>query len=268
VSPKKNALQHGIEAAAGEIILLTDADCAAPDKWISGMIRYFDDDVGLVAGFSPLIVKDGKEGVFSDFLYTDALALAVSSAGWIGIGKGLTCAGRNLAYRKSLFEEIGGFEKIKHYISGDDDLLMHLAAKETDWKFRYTLGEDVIVPTYVDPGIGAYVNQRTRHASKYKFYPLRVKAAAVVVFLFYLSIVMLPVYMIFSGNFLWAYIFIFYGKAVTEFTTMKIGAGKLGVDFSLKSFLAALFIHPFLIVVFSILGARGKFNWKGKEFRQ
>ncbi len=268
VSPKKNALQKGIDGSTGEIILLTDADCAPPSKWIREMVKYFENDVGLVAGFSPLKVRGNKTGIFIDFLYTDALALAVSSAGWMGIGRGLTCAGRNLAYRKKLFDEVGGFEKIKHYISGDDDLLMHLASKETDWKFRYALGEDVIVPTFVDTGFGMYVNQRTRHASKYKFYPAGVKAAAAIVFLFYFSIVSFPVYMAVSWDFLWAYPWIFGGKAVTEFLTMKTGAAKLGVKFRLKSFLTALFIHPFFIVLFSILGVRGKFRWKGMDFRQ
>ena len=38
-SPKKFALQKGIEASKGEIILTTDADCVPKPGWISGMVK-------------------------------------------------------------------------------------------------------------------------------------------------------------------------------------------------------------------------------------
>ena len=37
MTPKKNALTKGIEAAVGEIIVLTDADCRVKKLWVSSM---------------------------------------------------------------------------------------------------------------------------------------------------------------------------------------------------------------------------------------
>ena len=34
LSPKKNALTHGVNIANGEIIAVTDADCRAPIRWL------------------------------------------------------------------------------------------------------------------------------------------------------------------------------------------------------------------------------------------
>ena len=38
LGPKKNALQSGIRASTGSIIITTDADCTPPEKWISTMV--------------------------------------------------------------------------------------------------------------------------------------------------------------------------------------------------------------------------------------
>ena len=54
IAPKKHALSTGISHAQGEILLFTDADCIPGPNWIKSIISYYEPDVGLVAGFSPL----------------------------------------------------------------------------------------------------------------------------------------------------------------------------------------------------------------------
>ena len=57
-SPKKYALQKGIEASKGEIILTTDADCVPKPGWISGIVKtYSDDKIGMVVGYSPITLR-------------------------------------------------------------------------------------------------------------------------------------------------------------------------------------------------------------------
>jgi len=266
-SPKKYALTAGIDAAKGEIICTTDADCIPPPAWVSTMISYFEDGIGMVVGYSPLIVKGGSP-FFAQYLYIDSLALAVVAAGGIGCGTGWTCAGRNLAYRKSVFYEVGGYEKVKHQVSGDDDLLMHMILTETNWKLRYAMGGNAAVPSIMQPGMDRYVNQRTRHASKFREYPALVKTAAFTVFLFYCSLGLYPVYMLAAWNFLPVYALMIAAKFMAEYITVRRGSQTLGATFGLSSFLRAFFIHPFLIVLFSIRGARGKFTWKDRAYHQ
>ncbi|MFC1730089.1 glycosyltransferase [candidate division KSB1 bacterium] len=271
-SPKKYALTAGIGAAQGKIICTTDADCIPPPGWISALVGYFDDETGMVAGYSPLVVKDGS-AIFAKYLAIDALSLAAASAGGLGWGVGLTCAGRNLAYRKSVFEEVGGFEDVKEQISGDDDLLMHLVQSKTGWKVRYATDRNAVVPSIVQPGISRYFNQRTRHASKFRIYPFRVQAVSMMIFLFYLAIGTYPLYMLITGAFLSVYAVMLAGKALVEYPAIRRGSRLLGADstaerqqFGTGTFLFAFFVHPLLIVLFSILGTRGRFTWKGREF--
>ena len=55
ISPKKNAIQKGIDASDGEIIMTTDADCSPPEGWISGIVSHYNDEsIGMVAGYAPL----------------------------------------------------------------------------------------------------------------------------------------------------------------------------------------------------------------------
>ncbi|MFC1477081.1 glycosyltransferase [candidate division KSB1 bacterium] len=266
-SPKKYALTKGIQKADGEIIVTTDADCVPPPAWVSAMVRYFEEDVGMVMGFSPLIVQNGGR-LFSEYLYIDAMSLAIVAAGGTGWNTGWTCTGRNLAYRRSVFHEVGGYEEVKDQISGDDDLLLHLVLQKTGWKVRYAAGSDPVVPSYLQPGFGSFVNQRTRHASKFRVYPLYVKVTALCIFLFYLSLGAYPVVMAAARQVFPVFVLMLGVKFLLEFLTIRRGAGVLAGRFSVKTFLYAFFVHPFLIVLFSIRGARGKFTWKDRAFHQ
>jgi len=266
-SPKKYALAQGIAAARGDIICTTDADCAPPPGWVRAIVRCFADDVGMVAGFSPLIVQNGGR-FFTDFLYIDSLSLAIVAAGGIGWGTGWTCSGRNLAYRKAVFHEVGGYESVKDQISGDDDLLMHLVLTKTSWKLRFAAGADATIPSKVVPGKRRYARQRTRHASKFRVYPAHVKTAALAVFLFYCAIGLYPLYMLAALQALPVYGVMLAGKFLAELPVLVRGSRVLAGRFDFVTFLKAFFIHPVLIVVFSILGARGRFTWKGREFNQ
>lgn len=57
-SPKKSALQAGINSSGGELLLLTDADCRVQPTWIETIVRYFDEDVALVLGGSELLTHE------------------------------------------------------------------------------------------------------------------------------------------------------------------------------------------------------------------
>jgi cellulose synthase/poly-beta-1,6-N-acetylglucosamine synthase-like glycosyltransferase len=261
-SSKKYALSQGIHSAQGEIILTTDADCVPPTTWVSEMVTYFDDTTGFIAGFSPHYHKRYQRGIISSFLYMDSLGLAAASAGGIGRGTAWTCAGRNLAYRKSAFEEVGGFESVKHIISGDDDLLMFLIQRKTKWKLRFAIGQNAVVPTYSDLTVKGFIHQRMRHSSKFFVHPPLVKASALAIVLFYSAFLLYPVYMLSTFQWVWSYLFIAGSKYVIENITLKRAANLFGASFHLNQFLPAFILHPLVIVIFGILGSAGKTKWK------
>jgi cellulose synthase/poly-beta-1,6-N-acetylglucosamine synthase-like glycosyltransferase len=180
---KKHALALGIAQSKGEILLFTDADCLPPITWISALIKGFDKNVGLVAGYSPysLVPRSLSPGRFQlssflrDFVYYEEFKGAAWSAGSIGWNLEWLCTGRSLAYRRSVYDEVGGFENIKQSASGDDDLFLQMVRRKTSWQTRYVTSPSSFVPTYPPRSFREFVEQRTRHfsAGKYFTFPMK-----------------------------------------------------------------------------------------------
>jgi len=184
---KKNALQAGIKTAKNEILAFTDADCVAQPSWLSEISKHFTDNVGVVAGYSPNTFSSGNT-LFNSFLHYEELKNSLWAAAGTGLNNAFMCTGRNLAYRKKVFEQVGGYEKIKHSVSGDDDLFIQLVQKETDWKVRYMTSPQSFVHTFPPESFKQFVNQRIRHISASKYYPLKIKTVYAASHSFILSI--------------------------------------------------------------------------------
>jgi cellulose synthase/poly-beta-1,6-N-acetylglucosamine synthase-like glycosyltransferase len=181
---KKNALRAGIEESRGEVLCFTDADCCPPPTWLEELAGHFEPDVGLVAGYSPYqipinasgsgIIRALKKSFFSFIAYEEFRA-AIWSAASIGLNAGWLCTGRNLAYRRAVYDQLGGFEKIKMSVSGDDDLFLQLVRRNTDWNIRYAVSPRSYVPTIPPANLPAFIEQRKRHFSAAKYFSLPMK---------------------------------------------------------------------------------------------
>jgi cellulose synthase/poly-beta-1,6-N-acetylglucosamine synthase-like glycosyltransferase len=127
-STKKLALTLAAKAAQYEYLLLTDADCVPEsDHWISEMMAGFQSSIEIVLGFSPYFYEKGHVNrlVRYDTLFNSLHYLGAALCGHPYMG-----VGRNLAYRKSLFFESGGFTHLMNSRAGDDDLFVnHVATK-------------------------------------------------------------------------------------------------------------------------------------------
>lgn len=262
MAPKKWALDTGIRHSLGEIILTTDADCIVRPGWISAMVRYFENDVGIVAGFSPLD-RFLSSSFLQRLIALDALALAGIAAGSFGVGYPLTCTGRNLAYRKSVFRQVGGFEAIGHFTSGDDDLLLHRIRRKTDWKCRYAVDPDSVVSSKPPTTMKAFFSQRTRHASKGRHYDAVLKIGLIAVYLMnallLISAVLVRLWPLFIGVFL--------AKSLFEFVSIRKTALLFGQQKALMVFPIAALIHPLYILVFGLWGQFGNFKWKEDAYK-
>lgn len=125
-STKKLALTLAAKAAQYEWLLLTDADCCPESRhWISTMMAKADKDI--ILGFGPYFYEKGHVNrlVRYDTLFNGLHYLGAALCGHPYMG-----VGRNLAYRKSLFFESGGFTHLMTNRAGDDDLFVnHVATK-------------------------------------------------------------------------------------------------------------------------------------------
>lgn len=261
MAPKKNALNLGVSKSKGEILLFTDADCIPERDWIEKTLNYFTKEVGFVTGYSP---SQGK-GFFSLLAELDTLSLACVNAGTIALGFPMTCSGRNLAYRKEVFEEVGGFKKIANFISGDDDLFLHLVRDLTNWKIVFCPESSVL--TSPPTSIKAFFNQRIRHASKGKSYTLKTKILLGSVYLFNLLLFLSPILWLLDFINLEPTLKMLFVKTFVEFLVIFWGIQNWKSWKLIPIFPLMELLHIPYVTILGLLGQFLNFEWKEQKFK-
>ena len=259
---KKRALDLGIQHSRGEIILTTDADCVPKSSWIGGMIKYFEPGVGLVAGFSFTDKPGEKVTLVQKLRSLERLSVAAVADGSIGWEKGLTCTGQNLAYRKRAYYDVGGFSKIGHLRSGDDDLLIQLVDRETTWQKRYAISPDTYVRTVPPSGTEQFIQQEKRRTSKGFLYPPWLITSLCATYCFYVLLFVSLCFSFIYWNLFFVAWYVLGAKACGElFLLFKISALFNRRDL-LILFPVAEVIHIPYFIVFGLLGTVGTYTWK------
>lgn len=264
-SYKKLAITRAMEQASGDIIVTTDADCRMGVEWLATIIGYFEEK-GTYMVSSPVAYSEEKS-YFERLQTLEFLYLIGLGAAGIGNHSPTTCNGANLAYRRDLFYELGGFNGIDSLASGDDELFLHKVAEKYSRKIGFCKAEEAIVYTDAKATLSSFLSQRRRWASKStKYKDKRVVWLGVSVWLFNLSfiagfiqfIVDLPqIHVLFLVAF-----------------TMKILA-ELAFVYPLcrlinrRRLLLNLFplslIHALYFVYIGLAGNVGKYDWKGRK---
>jgi hypothetical protein len=220
-----------------------------------------------IAGFSPPLRAD-KKGIFlGNFALLDMVGVGVVSAGFLELGIPLTCTGRNLLYSRKVFAEVGGYERIKNFVSGDDDLLMHLIS-QNKYRCGYSWNPETVVPTEPPDSWRDFFQARLRHSSKSFSYPWRVK---LILFWIYLTH-LLPIVMIFWGIFslsvlkfsLVALLIKIFGDLllVQRFTR------KMGINVNWSFSVLASILHLFYVIIVPIFGNFRGFQWKDTHYHR
>ena len=165
LTAKKNAMAQAISMATGEIILCTDADCRVKPTWAECMVSWFLPDVGAVIGFSHLEPAADGSRFFQIMQTIDFLMLMTAAQGTANLGHAWAASGQNFAYRKKVYDEVGGFSKIGHRVSGDDVLFLQLIRKMTKWRIRFARNSKAHNRSRAELSASDFFHQRTRWAS-------------------------------------------------------------------------------------------------------
>jgi cellulose synthase/poly-beta-1,6-N-acetylglucosamine synthase-like glycosyltransferase len=136
---KTAALSQAIEKSKGEIIFTTDADCEVKPAWLKEMVRYYDDNTGVVNSYTVIEPKN----LYHGFQSYDWLYLLTVASGADGINNQLSCVGNNMSYRKTAYEEVGGYEKIKFSVT-EDFMLLKTIRNNTKWKVKFPVDEKIV----------------------------------------------------------------------------------------------------------------------------
>jgi len=165
-SGKKPALAQGIKAANHEVLLFTDADCCPASKeWLREMQKPIRGPIEIGLGFGPY---KKTTGFLNMFIRYEAFFTALQYFSFALAGHPYMGVGRNLIYKKELFDRAGGFVSHEHVMSGDDDLFINQVATKDNTCI--ILNDNTHV--YSDPVTTwfAYYRQKNRHLSTGRHY--------------------------------------------------------------------------------------------------
>jgi cellulose synthase/poly-beta-1,6-N-acetylglucosamine synthase-like glycosyltransferase len=260
-SHKKRAVHEGILSTTGEIIITLDADCRVGTNWLETMTNNLVPGIDLVAG--EVIVSGGGLAGLTDTL--EFTGIQMMASGFMNAGFPLTCNGANLAYRRSAFERVGGFENIGRMVSGDDDLLMQKIAEGDASRVTFITDKDSAVYTDAVGSFGEFYSRRARWASKITSYPS--KSAVALLGAFFIYFIAIPLCLALAVFGLFDAVTIAAGiglKIAGEFLLVYYGLIKIGRRRLILLFPFAEIVHiPYMIAV-NLKGVFGTFEWRGR----
>ena len=265
-SYKKKAIEKGIEAASGELIVTTDADCIPPANWLKTIAACKEENNAVF--IAAPVVFSTNNSLLQVFQSLDFLVLQGITAASVHKKIHSMCNGANLAYEKKAFEAVNGFSGIDTIASGDDMLLMHKIASQYPEQIHYLKTKDAIVTTSPMKTWRGFFNQRIRWASKAKNYDdKRITAVLLLVYLFNLSFLVLLV----AGFWCYYYWLYFAGlwiaKTIIEWPFLSSVAGFFEKKPLMKYFFFFQPLHIFYTIFSGLLGQFGRYEWKGRKVK-
>ncbi len=263
---KKEAINKGIESSIGDVIITTDADCRVGVDWLCEIAGQFRNErTSLVFGPVKFTLTTDS---FSLWQALEFAALQTTGAATLHLGFPTMCNGANMAYRKKVFYNIGGFRGNEHIASGDDEFLMHKVFHANPNAVKYLKSRYAMVVTTPLSDFNSFINQRRRWASKWEGYRIAYpRILAIVVFAANLSILAGAILAI-AGyiHFFW-FLALWIAKLIPEYLFSVVSAKFFRNRIAQKHFLILAVLYPVYAVFFGIAGRFGKYKWKGRDLK-
>lgn len=263
-SSKKKAIEAGVNAAKGELIVITDADCLPPSRWLENMASFYTEKVPVFIAAPVKFQHDGS--LLQLFQATDFMVLQGITAASTGANFHTMCNGANLAYTGTAFRSANGFAGIDAVASGDDMLLMYKIWKQHPTKVLYLKSEEAVVSTEPMKTWKDFFNQRRRWASKTVYYEdYRITAVLGLVYLVNLLFPLLLVAAIVNSSY-WTLVIVYLAAKTTIELPFVAAVASFYRECKLLKYFP--FLQPFHIlytVSVGILSQLGKYEWKGRQ---
>ena len=261
-SGKKQAISQALHAADNEVVIVTDADCELPEKWIEKMLAYYiAKNLKMLLG--PVLLTPA-DTLFEKLQVLEHMSLIASTAGSAAIGMPVMCNGANMMYDRKSALNVEKDRTDMKLASGDDMFLMEqFIARYGSKAIGFFLNREVIVKTATMPNLKAFFRQRTRWTSKTKAYTnWKIIATALTVFLFNLSIVFFFVAGFFMPVFWAFYVLYVIMKTLIDYPIIRRISAFMKQK-KLKFWTLPLeFIYPFYVVFTAFAGMFTKVRWK------
>jgi len=272
-SYKKKSIETALQFAKGALIVTTDADCTAPSKWLETLASFYIKKrpvfIALPVLFnSPLPEDSFFKRLFKNFQSLDFMTLQGITGASVYNKFHSMCNGANLAYKKEVFYEVGGFEGIDNIASGDDMLLMHKIQKVHPDKIMFLKSPDVIVLTQPADTLKDFMNQRIRWASKAdKYTDKKITGVLLLVYLLNAWIFILAISSFFFIKAFYLFLFSVAIKTIVELIFLYPVAKFFNKRKLLWWFVPAQPLHILYTLLAGWLGMFGSYHWKGRKVK-
>ncbi|PWL28996.1 glycosyltransferase [uncultured Roseivirga sp.] len=264
VEGKKAALSLGISEASNEFIITTDADCQMNEHWLASLLNQFEvEEVKMVLG--PVVLTG--EGFWQKFQSLEMSALMGVTAVSAYLNKPTMANGANLAFRKSVFEELEGYRGIDEIPTGDDELFMHKIQLKYPGSILFTKDSRAVVQTAGAEGLSSMINQKKRWASKWKF---NKRWSTILLALFILLVNLAQCFLIY--DFLTdpiasrVSIWVLWLKFMSELFLLLQVRHDLGQRTNFLSFIISFLFYPLYAIYIGIAANFGSYQWKGRKY--
>ncbi len=269
VAYKKLAIETGIRAATGDLIVTTDADCLFHPGWLTTLSAFYEQKGAKFIAAPVKIGNSAKPGFLSVFQTLDFITLQGITGAAVFKKFHSMCNGANLAYEKRAFDEVDGFRDIDSIPSGDDMLLMHKIYKRYPDAIFFLKSPEAIVSTRPETSWKGFFHQRVRWASKADRYDdRRIIRVLLLVYLLNASFLILAVAACWNLWWLWLLLIGLSAKTLLEYPFVSAIAGFFEQSGLMKWFPA---LQPFHIVYTVFIGWMGKFGsyrWKDRMIKK
>ena len=255
---KANAIAQGIDRSTGEIILMTDADCVVQPSWVRATAQNFGEKTGVVAGLT--LLQPG--GWFAGMQSLDwAYILAVASAA-MSLNNPLSCIGNNFSFRRSAYDEVGGYRGTKFSVT-EDFALFKAITESGRWGYRYPFEKETLVFSRACSNMTELYRQKRRWGVGGKDMPISGMAIMVIAFCMHTLMLASPFVginttLLLSGVLL---------KVVSDFLLIRIPLVKTEQTDQLKYFaLFQLYYIVYVIMLPFAVFLGGRVVWKGRKY--
>jgi cellulose synthase/poly-beta-1,6-N-acetylglucosamine synthase-like glycosyltransferase len=234
---------------------MTDGDCQpASSNWLAHMLEALEEEKDIVLGFGPFVKKKGLLNLFARF---ENFMTAIQYFSYTLMGNPYMGVGRNLLYRKSVFNRAKGFSDHLNKLGGDDDLLINKMGDHHNTALQFE--KESFMYSEAPASWRSFFKQKKRHIGASYMYKRKHQ--------FNLSL--------FAGSHVLFYVFLFLFSwqislvfwltrliiilALNRLAFSKLGQKDLIIYFPLLDFM--IFVYYCIMLLYSILQPKTN-SWK------
>ncbi len=266
-SYKKKGLELAIRQSQGAIIITTDADCWMDKDWLKSMVHAFSNKkIRFVA--APVLFENG-DSTLERFQYLDLMGMMGVTGGGIQSQTIHLCNGANMAFRKEVFDELGGYSGNEQFASGDDVFLLNKIAQKYPDGICFLKNRKAIVHTKSEKTWKGFFQQRMRWATKNSAYKnWKMLFVQAVVYLTCLGVLLAALFSLWEKDFLYLLGLMLVLKGGSDYFYLSRLGRFFKTKISFKDFVSNQILHVLYIAIIGTLSLFiKKYTWKGRRVK-